>query len=425
VTESFFHYIWQFQYFDKTNLTTTEGEELTVFKTGYSNSHAGPDFLNAKVKIGALEWNGHVEIHINASDWTQHQHHSDKGYDSVVLHVVWKNDKQITRSDQSHIPTLELKNRIAELLLSKHKNLLLSPAVIPCAESLTKVASVVKLSALEKALTQRLETKSKAVLSLLKKNNNDWQETCYQVLSKNFGFKVNAEAFSTLSEAVPCKTILKHADKLVQVEALLLGTAGLIEKANDDYTNYLQKEFKLLSTKYTPSKNQLHKTQWRLLRLRPANFPTIRIAQFATLLVKQKNIFSSIIAAESIQEVKQLFDVVQSSYWQEHYQFGKKSKKPVPGLGESAIENIIINTVAPLLAAYSLKKDEPLWMERAVEFLTKVKPENNSIIREWNSLGWKATSAFDSQAMIELKNNFCLKRLCLQCVIGSSLVKPI
>lgn len=424
MNESFLHYIWQFQYFDRRNLATTDGEELTIFKTGYSNSNAGPDFLNAKIKIGTLEWNGHVEIHIHSSDWTQHQHDADTAYDSVVLHVVWKNDKSITRSDHTKIPTLELKNRVSELLLLNHKKLLLSPSAIPCAASLSQVAPITKLSALENALTQRLETKSKAILSLLKENKNDWEETCYQVLSKNFGFKVNTEAFSNLADALPYKIILKHADKLVQVEALLLGTAGLIEKGIDEYTVHLQKEFKLLSTKYNLSQKQINKSQWRFLRLRPANFPTIRIAQFAALLVNQKHIFSSIIAAESIQEIKQLFNVVQSSYWQQHYLFGKKSKKHIPGLGDSAIDNIIINTVAPLLAAYSLQKDEPLWMERAIEFLTKTKPENNVIIREWRAVDWKATSAFDSQALIELKNNFCLKRLCLQCAVGSSLVKP-
>ncbi len=425
MTEAFLHYIWQFQYFDKKELTTTVGEELSIFKTGFYNTDAGPDFSQAKIKIGTLEWNGHVEIHVHASDWVQHRHQADRAYDTVVLHVVWKNDKPVLRSDGTQVPTVELKNRIAESLLLSYKKLFQHPAPIPCAESFPKISTITKLAALDRALAQRLETKSNLILNLLKKNNNDWEQTCYQLLSKNFGFKVNADAFLCLSEAVPYKLILKHTDKVHQVEALLVGTAGLLQKEEEEYTTLLQKEYKLLSAKYDLTKKQLHKAQWRFLRLRPANFPTIRIAQFAALLVRQKNIFSTLLAAESIQELKQLFDVVQSAYWQEHYVFGKKSKKPVAGLGESAIENIIINTVSPLLAAYSLQKDEPLWMERSLDFLTKVKPENNSIIRSWAELNWKAASAFDTQALIELKNNFCNKNQCLQCTIGSSIVRPL
>jgi Protein of unknown function (DUF2851) len=423
VTEAFLHYIWQFQYFDKKDLVTTEGETITILKTGFYNTHAGPDFSQAKIKIGELEWIGHVEIHIHASEWQQHKHHHDKAYDNVVLHVVWKNDKVITRSDGSQVPTLELKNRIEDSLLLNYKNLVNQPASIPCAHALHSVNSIIRISALDRALAQRLENKAQVILKALHENNNDWEETFYQLLGKNFGFKVNSEAFYTLTKAIPYRSLLKHSDKLLQLEAMLLGTAGFLDKVKDDYAQSLQREYQLLQSKFDLAKKQLNESQWRFLRLRPANFPTLRIAQFATLLSFRKNLFSTILATESIAALKQLFDILQSDYWQTHYRFDKKSKKPVPGLGEAAIENIIINTVVPTMAAYSIYKDENTWMDRAVDLLSKVSPEKNSIISEWKSLGWSVSSAFDSQALIELRNNFCHKRLCLQCTIGHTLIR--
>lgn len=423
MTEAFLHYIWQFQYFDKKGLVTTEGESISVIKTGFYNTHAGPDFSQAKIKIGILEWIGNVEIHIHASEWQQHKHHHNKAYDNVVLHVVWQNDKVITRSDGSQVPTLELKNRIENSLLLNYKNLVNHPAPIPCAHALHTVNSLTRISTLDNALAQRLENKAQFILKALLENNNDWEETFYQLLGKNFGFKVNSEAFHALTKAVPLRSLLKHSDKLLQLEAMLFGTAGLLEKVKDDYAKSLQREYQLLQSKFNLSKKQLNESQWRFLRLRPANFPTLRIAQFATLLSARKNLFSTILGTASVIELKQLFDVTQSSYWQAHYRFDKKSKKPVPGLGDAAIENIIINSIVPTLAAYSIYKDESIWMDRAVEFLSKVNPEKNSIISEWKALGWSVTSAFDSQALIELRNNFCTKRLCLQCTIGHTLIQ--
>jgi hypothetical protein len=425
VTEAFLHYIWQFQYFDKKNLTTTNEEVLHILKTGFYNTHAGPDFTNAKLRLGNLEWVGNVEIHVKSSEWTQHKHQHDKAYDNVVLHVVWKNDKDILRSDGTTIPTLELSHRIEEKLLLNYKKLVQHTAPIPCADSLPQVSPILKLSALERALTQRLETKAMALLATLKKNNNDWEETLYQVLGKNFGFKVNSEAFQQLTEVIPYRILLKHADKPVQIEALLFGTAGLLDNTKDEYTTLLRKEYSLLSTKYSLVKKSLSKSQWRFLRLRPANFPTIRIAQFASLLSQQKHLFSQLISCESIKELRQLLTVTQSVYWQQHYQFGKPSNKVIGALGDDAIENIVINTVAPLLAAYSLHKNEQLWMDRALDFLAHLPAESNAIIREWASLHWKASSAFDSQALIELKNNFCSKRLCLSCSVGANLVRSL
>lgn len=425
MTESFLHYVWQYQYFDKNDLRNTQGEPLTIFKTGLPNHNAGPDFSNARIRIDSIEWMGSIEVHVNASEWLQHKHQHDKAYDTVVLHVVWKNDKPIQRSDGTAMPTLELKNRVSETLLQSYKKLVNHPDPIPCSHSLAAVPFIIKTSALERALTQRLEAKAAIILDILKKKNNDWEETTYQLLGKNFGFKVNSDPFERVTQAISYKILLKHADKPYQVEALLFGIAGLLDKKTDEYSKLLDKEYAFLKTKYLLQEKQLHKSHWRFLRLRPANFPTIRIAQFASLIGSQRHLFSAIIAAESIQGLRQLFDITQSSYWQEHYQLCKPSKGIIHGLGTVAIETIIINTVAPLLVAYSQYKDEPLWTERALGFLSKLSSEKNSIMRQWLSVGWKANTAFDSQGMIELKNNYCAKRQCLQCAIGASLVRPV
>jgi hypothetical protein len=426
VQESFLHYLWQFQYFDKRDLCTASGEAVHVFNPGNRNTHAGPDFFNARIKIGEMEWVGSVEIHINASSWLEHKHETDPAYENVVLHVVWKNDKAIKRNDQSLLPSIELKNRVDEQLILKYKKLLNSPESIPCASVFNKVSDLVKISMLDSTMMQRLETKAQNVIDLLSRNNNDWDETCFQMLSKNFGFKVNADPFLQLAQGLPYKIILKQGSNLTQIEAILFGQAGLLEnEIEDEYYQLLKREYRLLKHKYTLDEKRLSEAQWRFLRLRPANFPTIRLSQMAALLFGQKNIFSKIIQADGIQELKNIFTIQQSSYWLNHYQFQKASKDEIPAFGETSIENVIINTVVPILAAYSHAKDDQQFMDRAVEILQHTSAEGNAITRQWISNGLKCKSAFDSQALLELHNNFCLRHRCLECNIGSSLIKPL
>ena len=285
MSESFIHYLWQFQYFSKHNLLTTQGEEIVVFHPGFKNTHAGPDFYQSRIKIGDLEWIGSVEIHIHSSSWEAHNHNVDEAYENVVLHVVWSDDKPVKRMDGSLIPTLELKSRVDDVLQLAYKKLVNSPEEIPCATSFGNVSEITKLSMLDRALSERLETKAEAVNQLLLQNNNDWEETVYQVLAKNFGFHVNADPFLQLAQNLPYKIIMKHSDKLIQIEALLFGHAGFLEEAREDeYTSTLKREYDLLSRKYSLGSGRLNKAQWKFLRLRPANFPTIRLAQFANLL---------------------------------------------------------------------------------------------------------------------------------------------
>ena len=288
--ESFLHYIWQFQYFNKEALVTSDGISLQVFSTGILNSNAGPDFQNAKVKIGDIEWAGSVEIHIKSSEWNDHQHFKDAAYDTVVLHVVWINDKPVLRSDGTSIPTLELKSRVDQALINSYKNLMESSNEIACAKILPIVDSLLIRSMLDSALVQRLETKADLVVEILKRNTHDWEQTTYELLAKNFGFKINSEPFQQLSRSLPYKLLLKHSDNLIQLEALLFGQAGFLEiEPGDEYYILLKREYKILKAKYSLVQ-RVKKSQWRFLRLRPANFPTIRIAQFASLIFHSKNL---------------------------------------------------------------------------------------------------------------------------------------
>jgi hypothetical protein len=425
MTEAFLHYIWQYQYFTKSDLRTTDGDSVVIFHPGYRNIHSGPDFFNAKVRVGEIEWIGNVEIHIHASGWLDHKHDADRAYDNVILHVVWAEDKKVTRHDTSALPTLELKSRLNDMLVLEYRKLLHNPDTIPCASSLGTLSPLTKFSMLDRALMQRLEAKAASVVSLLKRNNNDWEETAYQMVCKNFGFKVNADPFEQLALSLPYKNIQKHADKLVQVEALLFGQAGLLEeKKSDDYFAILKREYALLSKKFNLQQGRLNKSQWKFLRLRPANFPTVRIAQLAALLFAQQNIFAKIRDANSFRSLYEIFSITQSDYWRHHYQFFKFIKDEIPSFGEMSIQNVLINTAVPLMVAYGKIRDEQDYVDRALDVLQHIPAEKNAITKNWDTLGVASKSAADSQGQIELYNNYCVKRRCLDCVIGFTILQP-
>jgi hypothetical protein len=337
---------------------------------------------------------------------------------------VWENDKPIYRTDGTAMPTLELKSRVDADFWKRYKKLYTSVETIPCSTAWPRVPDILKLSMLDKTVTQRLFTKAGEVKDLLVANGNDWEETCFQLLCKNFGFKVNAESMLRLAQVLPFKILLRHIDQPIQVEALLLGQAGFLHKVNeDDYVKVLSREYAILSKKYSLNEKQLNAVQWRFLRLRPANFPTIRLAQLASLLVGKKNLFSQFLEAASYKQLYEVLDVDQSEYWKHHYQPGKKSKTEVPSLGQSSIQNIVINTVVPLLVLYGQFHDDQSYIDRAVEMLQHLPAENNKITRQWSGMGYPVKTAFDSQGLIELFNNFCTKRRCLDCTVGTHLVK--
>ncbi|MBW8051916.1 MAG: DUF2851 family protein [Cytophagales bacterium] len=422
--ESFLHFIWQFQYFNKKDIRTGQGEVVHVLSPGILNTDAGPDFQNARIKIGEIEWFGNVEIHVRSSDWINHKHQNDNAYDNVILHVVWEDDRPVKRVDDNFLPTIVLSNRISEKLFNRYISLDKSKEKIPCTWHFAKVNRLIKLSMLDKALMQRLEEKAMQIRDILIRNNYDWEETTYQIISKNFGFNKNSDSFFRLCRGLPLKTLQKHRDNLLQIEALLFGQSGLLDESlKDDYPKLLNREYSFLSQKY--SLHKLSKSEWKFLRLRPANFPTIRIAQFACMIYNTPNIFSKIINTTDVVQLYKLFEIKQSDYWQMHYLFDKEAthKSKIPGFGKMSAENLIINTIAPLLVCYAKEKDKDVYIERAVKFLESLPAEKNHIINYWQDVSLPMKSAFDTQAGIELYNNFCKPKKCLSCNIGVAIMK--
>lgn len=423
MTEAFLHYIWKHQYFDKTNLQTTDGEYLIIMSQGFHNTDAGPDFKESKISIDGIEWSGHVEIHINASDWNKHKHQLDAAYNNTILHVVLSDDEQVFRSDGTKIPTLALKDKIYLTLIQQYDQLLNKEQPIPCDSQLSNISDLTKISMIDKALAQRLERKSGRVLEFLIKNNNDWEETTYQLLAENFGFKINSGPFLSLAQTLPYKILKKHADQALQVESLLFGQAGFLEqRLDDDYHQKLTAEYKFLKSKYD-LKTSVNLHQWKFLRLRPANFPTVRIAQFAALMCNRGSLFSLFIGERPKTIIEKLrIDV--SAYWMRHYQFGASTEQTLKGIGKNSAILVCINTIAPLLAAYGRYVDDQKFMDRALELLQYLPAEKNKITKLMQSSNFKLENAFDTQGAIELYNNFCTEKMCLTCNIGAQLLKP-
>lgn len=420
--EAFLHFIWQYQYFNKRELMTAGGVPVNIIHPGYFNTDAGPDFKEARIRIGEIEWRGHVELHVHSSDWSLHAHQHDKAYNNVILHVVWKNNQTARRQDETILPVVELQGLVSEEMIFSCKKLLNSPYKIPCEGQLKNISDITWISTLDKALMERLSTKANAVKELFAGNKQDWEETAYQLLARNFGFKVNSDVFLHLAKILPYKILKKHADNGLQVEALVFGQAGFLEEDPvDSYQGRLAKEYQFLKHKYQLQEG-ISAVQWRFLRLRPANFPTVRLAQFARMIHHIHSLFNSLLETDSVKDLKKLLIVEQSAYWIEHYQFGKGSGKRITSMGISSVENIGINTIAPLLVAYGQYTDDTSFIDKAVALLQSIKAEKNKITNYWSELGVKSSSAFDSQALIQLYNEYCNKHRCLFCNIGVSLI---
>ncbi|SIT92562.1 DUF2851 family protein [Pontibacter indicus] len=421
--EEFLHYIWQHQYFDKTDLNTVEGEQVQVLRVGMYNTDAGPDFKEAIIRVGEVEWSGSVEIHLRGSDWRRHQHQLDFKYNQVVLHVVWEADEAVKRTDGTTIPTLELKNRVNLAMLHTYEQLRRAPFAIPCAGFWPHVPDITKTMMLGRALTERLELKGEEVLQVYHQLGNDWEATAFQVLCKGFGFKINQEPFERLARALPMQVVRKHQHDLFQLEALLFGQAGFLAEPVDDYSATLAKEHAYLSRKYSLQELTMPRHHWNFLRMRPANFPTVRLAQLAALLHKHKSLFSTIIQTEGAKNYDALWPAPVSAYWQKHYTFGAESKAVQVQLGKSSVQNLTINVAAPLLAAYAVHMQQLEHLDKAVNLLEKVKEASNRITRQYEELGWKAASAADNQAALGLYKRYCQPVNCLRCAIGNKIMK--
>ncbi len=419
--EEFLQFIWENRLFKSENLKTTENNQLEILNPGKRNTNSGPDFFNAKIKIEKTIWVGNIEIHKKASDWQKHNHQNDKAYDNVVLHVVETYDTPIIRRNGETIPALVLD--YPEHLRDNYKKLLDAKTWIACQKNFHKINPIVLQLGFNRLMIERLENKTEEILERLQHNNNDWNETFYQMLVRMFGFKVNAIPFELLAKSLPMGILAKHKNSIFQLEALLFGNSGLLNNQllGDDYFLRLRDEYSFLYKKYKLKAIEGH--LWKFMRLRPGNFPTVRISQLAALIYKSQGLFSKVTELENITEIRNLFKVKASDYWNSHYNFNKTSKTiAIKELGETSLNILIINVIIPFLFVYGEKQNKHYLKNRALEFLEQLPAENNSIITKWKELGIEARSAFESQALLQLKNSYCKPKKCLNCHIGAKLV---
>lgn len=417
MTERLLQYIWQFQYFNKTSLQTVEGETVEIVYQGSYNTNQGPDFFEAKLKIGKTLLVGNVELHCKTSEWNTHKHSADKNYANVIAHIVWENDCTLP----NNLLTIILQDRVSKILLEKYQKLLNTSSFIPCENSISTVPEITWLSWKERLLIERLEQKSTNVIEHLKKNNYHWEETFWWMIAKNFGIKVNSEAFEKIAQSIPITVLAKHKNQLHQIEALLFGQAGLLDKDfEEDYPILLRKEYQFYKSKYN-----LQSTNANLffLRMRPANFPTVRLAQLAMLVVHSVHLFSKIKEIEEVENVKNLLNVTANDYWHYHYNFDELSTYKIKNVGVQMINNLIINTVIPILFAYGHYTNEHHFKDKALRWLTQLTAEKNSRINGFSALQITIKNAFDSQALLQLKNEYCSKKRCLECAVGNKLLK--
>lgn len=406
--EEFIYYLWENRLLSK-NIQTVDGDSIYVVSVGNRNYDSGPDFLDARIRIGGTLWCGHVEIHVNASDWFRHGHQNDDAYKNVILHVVYNND-----TERLAIPTLEIEGKFDESIYVRYNDFLQSRKWIPCERLIAGIQQFTWLSWLERIVVERLESEVKDVFSKLTENGYDWEETLYQRIMRYCGLKVNNDAFERLARLLPLRILRKHLDNRLQIEALFFGCAGFLEQSfNESYPVLLQREFKILKSKFNLT--IMPTVYWRFLRLRPPNFPTIRLAQMASMVCNGENMFSKLLIANDLEPVRNLFNVEVNEYWDTHFQFEKPSRAIKKTLGETAINLLIINAVVPVLFSYGIYHDNDELKEKSLGLLNEMEPEDNVIIRKFGSLGVNVRNAQQSQALLHLYNCYCRKRKCLKC----------
>ncbi len=420
--ESFLHFLWRWRRFDHQNLFTTQGHALEILHPGEWNTHAGPDFFNARLRLGDTIWAGNVEIHLRSSEWLLHGHSNDRAYDNVILHVVLEEDQPIIHLSGERIPCLELRHRIPEKIHTTYQRLEQERAWIPCESFFTQTPDIVRLNWLDRLLAERLEQKTESIADVLETSQNHWDEAFYRLLARNFGLKVNAEPFEALARSLPLSILAWHKNNLFQLEALLFGQAGLLEQPmQESYPNQLAKEYQFLRHKYqlTPLTSQ----QWKFLRLRPANFPSIRIAQFAALIHQSAHLFSPTLEATTLREIENLFTVEPGEYWMTHFQLDKPSAKRRKTPGRDFIYLLIINTIVPFLFHYGKQKNADIYQKRALQLLESLPAESNALLDGWAALGVPVRHAYQSQALIHLKTRYCDAKRCLECAVGNAILK--
>lgn len=419
MTEEFLHYLWKYKLFN-TPLQTLEGEDIGIFSPGIHNLNAGPDFFDARLKIGSTVWAGNVEIHINSSDWIKHGHHNDPAYDNVVLHVVYNHD---ISDENPGIPVLEVKDSFNKSLFIKYKDFLNARSWVPCAKQLQTVPATEIILWLERMLIERLENKSDLITGFLELGKNNWEEALYYAIARSFGFNINNLPFEMLARSLPYKIIARHSDNPFQVEALVFGQSGLLtEEVTDRWAQDLFAEYAFLRKKYQLVPVQKH--LWKFLRLRPVNFPTLRLSQFANLFSNHQNLLSQILEASSSENLIRLFGGIEASpYWNNHYMFDKEVSTHKKTLGKEAVNLLMINAVLPFMFVYGRSMDNDQLCNRALDLFNKFPGEKNTITLNWQKYGLDITTAFSTQALIGMKKEYCDKKRCLDCRIGNFLLK--
>jgi len=420
MTENLLQFIWQFQYFNKNELSTDEGDPLQIIKPGIYNSNQGPDFSEAAIKITSVKLFGNIELHVRSSDWYKHQHASDKNYSNIILHVVWEDD--LNEKNRILLPTLSLQNRVPKLLLQRYEQLMNEGYSLRCKNFLPVLNNIGWIAWKERLVVERLEIKSKRVLSLLNESNHHWEEVFWWMVAANLGSKVNAATFEAVAKSISVNILAKHKNQIHQLEAILFGQANLLDQNfTEAYPKLLQREYRFLKKKYKFSKvnSVVH-----FLRMRPANFPTIRLAQLAMLIHNVSHLFSKIKEMDDTDKVKKLLDITCNDYWHYHFVFGEIKSYQPKHMGEQMVDNILINTIIPVLFAYGLHHKEQLYKDKAMRWLTEIKAEENTITRSWKSLQIENKNSLDSQALIQLKNDYCQHQRCIECAVGNKILKP-
>lgn len=419
MTEDFLFYIWKYRLFTSP-LFTTENEEVEIISPGFHNLNAGPDFSDARLRIGTTQWAGNVEIHLSTSDWFRHGHQHDKAYENVVLHVVYNHDLP---GQDIHIPVLEIKDNFNHVLFHRYRDFLSTKRWVPCINQVSSVPEHETSLWLERMLIERIERKSEIIGLFLELGHNNWEEALYYTLARSFGFSVNALPFEMMARALPYNILVRHRDNPMQIEALIMGQAGMLSTEwRDEWPQQLITEYHFLRKKYQLV--PIDKHLWRFLRMRPMNFPTLRLAQFASFMVQTQSLLSRLIDCKTIEDLIAVFSTITTSpYWESHYMFDKPTIKVIKKLGTNAGNLLLINAILPFLFVYGRATDNDTLCNRVLDFFSKIPGEVNTITKKWKAAGMDVRTAFNTQALIGLKNDYCDHKRCLECRIGIYLIK--
>lgn len=418
ISEELLYYVWQYKLFNVMNLKDNDGNVIEVVESGKRNVDSGPDFFNARIRIGNTLWAGDVEIHVHSSDYIRHKHTQDAAYRSMILHVVYDNDLELNIG----VPVLELKNVIPSYITERYDFLRKSEHKISCSSLQSEINYTLLFSWLERLYFQRLENKSNYIFMQYKLSANNWEETLYRMLARAFGLGVNAEVFEMVAHSLPYAFIKRQSDNYIQVEAMLMGIAGLLDtESEDSYFLKLKNEFRFLKDKYRISKS--FASSPKFMRMRPGSFPTIRLSQFSAFLCATDFLLKSVTEPKELQLVKNKLKISASEFWKTHFTFHSPAALNDAVLGDTTADVILINAIIPFIFVYGKQNGNEEMVSKALRWAEEIKPEHNRIVEMWKRIGIVPKNCMQSQALIELYNNYCVSKRCLECGLGVSLLK--